>query len=48
MQKMINFDAVIKKKQKKIIQMGHKSLIIHTEYYWLEGPDQEKQIHYLI
>ena len=29
---MINFDDVIKKKQKNIIQIGYKFLIIRTEY----------------
>ena len=29
---MINFDDVTKENMKKIIQIDHKFLIIHTEY----------------
>ena len=36
------------KKQKNIIQTGHKFVIIHTQLQLLEALGQEKQIHYLI
>ena len=32
MQNIINFDDVTKENIKNIIQIGHKFLIIHTEY----------------
>ena len=41
---MINFDDIIKKEQKNIIQINQKFLIIHTGY----ENNLEKQIHYLI
>ena len=46
---MINF---VTKENKKLaenkIQIGHKFLIIDTEYIQLEALDLEKQIHYSI
>ena len=47
MQKMINFDDVTKANIQEPIQIG-KFLITHTEYWYLEILDLEKQIHYLI
>ena len=37
-----------KMRQKNIIQIYQKFLIIHAEYEKLDAADLEKQVHYLI
>ena len=44
---MINFDDVTKEKIKKIIQTGHKFLIIHTVLI-IGGSESKKKLYYLI
>ena len=46
--KVFDFDYIIKEDIRNINQIGHKFLIILTEYYQLEVRDLEKQRNWLI
>ena len=46
--KWLTFMMLYKMRQKNIIQIYQKFLIIHTEYERLDAVDLEKQVHYLI
>ena len=46
--KWLTFMMLYKMRQKNIIQIYQKFLIIHTEYEKLDAVDLEKQVHYLI